>query len=48
MIRAAGLNGWVDEDRVIWESTLGIKRAGADFILSYFAPRIPELIPRFQ
>lgn len=44
MIRAAGLNGWVDEDAVIWESALAIKRAGANFMLTYFAPRIAEMI----
>jgi porphobilinogen synthase len=37
MIRAAGLNGWIDEEQVVWESVLAIKRAGADLILTYFA-----------
>jgi len=37
MIRAAGLNGWVDEDRAVMEVLTGIKRAGADLILTYFA-----------
>ncbi|MBT8395975.1 MAG: porphobilinogen synthase [Gemmatimonadetes bacterium] len=36
MIKAAGQNGWVDEKRVAMESLLGIKRAGADMILTYF------------
>ena len=44
MIRAAGLNGWIDEEAVIWESTLAIKRAGANFILTYFAPRLAVMI----
>jgi porphobilinogen synthase len=39
MLRAAGLNGWLDEDAVMMESLLAIKRAGADGILTYFAPR---------
>ncbi len=39
MLRAAGLNGWLDEEAVIMESLLGFKRAGADAILTYFAPR---------
>ncbi len=37
MIKAAGKNGWIDEDRVMMESLLSIKRAGASIILSYFA-----------
>jgi porphobilinogen synthase len=37
LIRAAGEKGWVDEKRVMMESVLGIKRAGADLILTYFA-----------
>ena len=36
MIKAAAQNGWVDEKRVAMESLLGIKRAGADMILTYF------------
>jgi porphobilinogen synthase len=44
MIRAAGARGWIDEDAAIWESTLAIKRAGADIILTYFAPRLVEMI----
>ena len=39
MLRAAGQNGWLDEDAVMMESLLAIRRAGADGILSYFAPR---------
>ena len=37
LIKAAGQKGWVDERRVALESLLGIKRAGADMILTYFA-----------
>jgi porphobilinogen synthase len=37
MIMAAGQNGWLDLDRTILESLIGIRRAGADFILTYFA-----------
>jgi porphobilinogen synthase len=36
LIKAAGERGWVDEERVAMESLLGIKRAGADMILTYF------------
>jgi len=37
MIVAAARNGWLDLDRAMWESLTAIKRAGADFILTYFA-----------
>jgi porphobilinogen synthase len=37
MICAAAERGWVDRERVMMESLLGIRRAGADFILTYFA-----------
>lgn len=37
MIKAAGKNGWIDEKRVMLETLLSIKRAGADLILTYFA-----------
>jgi porphobilinogen synthase len=37
MIKAASQNGWLDEEAAIWESLIGIKRAGADLIASYFA-----------
>ena len=37
MLKAAAMNGWLDERAVVLESLLGIKRAGADGILSYFA-----------
>jgi porphobilinogen synthase len=37
MICAAGERGWIDQERVMMESLLGIRRAGADFIITYFA-----------
>ncbi len=37
MIMAAAANGWIDHDRAMFESLTSIKRAGADFILTYFA-----------
>lgn len=37
MIKAAAQNGWIDEDRIIMESLLSIRRAGAKIILTYFA-----------
>ncbi|WP_028962385.1 porphobilinogen synthase [Sulfobacillus thermosulfidooxidans] len=38
MIKAASQLGWLDERRVVEESLLSIKRAGADMIITYFAP----------
>jgi porphobilinogen synthase len=37
MLKAAAQQGWLDHDRVMIESLLSIKRAGADLILTYFA-----------
>ncbi len=37
MIKAAGLMGWIDEERIVLESLTAMKRAGADMILTYFA-----------
>jgi porphobilinogen synthase len=37
LIKAAAQKGWIDEERVALESLVAIKRAGADFILTYFA-----------
>ena len=37
LIKAAGLKGWVDEEKVMMETLVSIKRAGADMILTYFA-----------
>jgi porphobilinogen synthase len=40
MVEAAAANGWVDRDRIITESLLAIRRAGADMILTYWATEI--------
>ncbi|MBW7965952.1 porphobilinogen synthase [Bradyrhizobium sp. BR 10261] len=42
MISAAANNGWLDGDRAMMESLLAFKRAGADGVLSYFAPKAAE------
>jgi len=42
MIKAAGRLGWIDEQRVAFESLTSIKRAGADIILTYFAREIAK------
>jgi porphobilinogen synthase len=46
MIKAAALNGWLDGDRVMKETLLSIKRAGADVILTYFAKEFAASTPR--
>jgi porphobilinogen synthase len=44
MIQAAAQNGWLDHDKVMMESLLAFKRAGADGILTYFAVAAAELL----
>jgi len=46
MIEAASANGWLDGERAMMESLLAFKRAGCDGILTYFAPRVAELLQR--
>ena len=46
MLKAAALNGWLDEERVIMETLTGIKRAGADLILTYFSKDAARLLAR--
>ncbi|QTL02391.1 porphobilinogen synthase [Aquabacter sp. L1I39] len=42
MIEGAIRNGWVDGERIVVEALMAFKRAGADGILTYFAPRVAE------
>ena len=44
MIRVAAERGMLDEQRAMWETLQAIRRAGADIILSYFAPCAAELL----
>lgn len=44
MIKAAGANGWIDENRAVIESLTAFKRAGADGVVTYFAPKAAELL----
>ena len=44
MIMAAAQNGWIDEDRAIIESLTAIRRAGADGVITYFAPKAARLM----
>ena len=42
MVMAAAMNGWIDGDKAMMESLIAFKRAGADGVLTYFAPRAAE------
>jgi porphobilinogen synthase len=44
MIKAAAANGWIDHDRVMLETLLGMKRAGADLIITYHAKEAARLL----
>lgn len=44
MIKAAGEKGWIDEQKVMMESLLSMKRAGADLIITYFAKEVARLL----
>jgi porphobilinogen synthase len=44
MIMAAAQNGWLDGERAMMESLIAFKRAGAAGVLSYFAPRVAEML----
>lgn len=44
MIKAAGAKGWIDEERVMMESLLSMKRAGADIIITYFAKDVAKYL----
>ena len=46
MIKAAGQNGWIDEERIMMEVLYAIRRAGADMILTYFAKEAARLLAR--
>ena len=42
MVEAAAANGWIDRRRAVLESLTGIRRAGADIVLSYWALEVSE------
>ncbi len=44
MVKAAAAQGWIDEEAVIWETLLSMKRAGADVILTYFAKQVAVML----
>jgi porphobilinogen synthase len=47
MIMAAAQNGWLDGEKAMLESLLAFKRAGADGVLTYFAPKVARLLKTF-
>ena len=46
MIKAAAANGWLEEERVMMETLIAIRRAGADMILTYFAKDAAKVLAR--
>lgn len=46
MTKAAALNGWIDEEKVVMEQMISMKRAGADLIITYFAKDICKYIEK--
>jgi len=44
MIEAAAANGWLDGEKAMLESLMAFKRAGCDGVLTYFAPRVAEIL----
>ena len=44
MIKAAAERGWIDGERVMMESLIGIRRAGADIVITYFAAEVARLL----
>jgi len=46
MVEAAAANGWVDRERIILETLTGIRRAGADIVLTYWAAEVATRLAR--
>jgi porphobilinogen synthase len=44
MLKAAAQSGWIDEKAAVLESLTGITRAGADMVLTYYAPQVAEWV----
>jgi porphobilinogen synthase len=42
MVKAASVNGWIDEQRIVLEILTAIKRAGADLVITYHAPEVAQ------
>ena len=48
MLKAASLNGWLDEQQVVLESLLSFKRAGSDAVLTYYAKTVAQWLKEQQ
>jgi porphobilinogen synthase len=48
MIQAAAERGWIERDRAMIESLIGIRRAGADVVITYFAREAAALLARSE
>jgi porphobilinogen synthase len=46
MVMAAAANGWIDGEKAMIETLTAFKRAGADGVLTYFAPRVAEKLAK--
>lgn len=46
MVKAASANGWIDEERIVMETLVGFKRAGADLIITYHAKDVAKWLAR--
>ncbi len=46
MVKAAAAQGWIDEERVVLETMIGFKRAGADIIITYHAKDVARWLKR--
>ncbi len=46
MVKAAAANGWIDEERIMMEMMISMKRAGADIIITYFAKQVAKVLNR--
>lgn len=44
MVKAAGINGWIDEEAIVMEKMISMKRAGADLIMTYFAKDVARIL----
>jgi porphobilinogen synthase len=44
MVKAAAQRGWIDEQRIVYEMLLSMRRAGADMILTYFAKDAAKIL----
>lgn len=44
MVKAAAMNGWIDEERIVKEILTSIKRAGADIIITYHAEQMADML----